>query len=196
MMEGVLGSLFVVLTALVALGLLVSWDWRWSVGALALQYLAAFAFVSASWPLELAAVKLVSGWMAASVLGLTRLGSLRERGLGPRLTETSFRILAAVLVALLVMGTAPRLASWISVVRLNQAWAALLLLGLGLLHIGLSASPFRIVLGLLTLFSGFEILYASVEVSTLVAGLQALLTLGIAFVGAYLMLSPEMEPLE
>ena len=46
------------------------------------------------------------------------------------------------------------------------------------------------------MLSGFEILYAAVELSTLVAGLQALITLGIAMTGAYLMSAPSMEPEE
>ena len=197
MAEGLLGTIFVIVTALIGIGLLISWDWRWSVGALALQYLAAFVFVSASWPLELAAVKLVSGWMAGSVLGLTLLTAHRpQQPESPAATVVVFRILAAALVVLLVMGTAPRLAAWAAVISLNQAWAGLLLIGMGLLHLGLSSAPLRITLGLLTIFSGFEVLYASVEVSTLVAGLQAVLTLGIAVVGAYLMLVPEMDPLE
>lgn len=196
MTGGISGIGFVGITVLIGISLLVSWDWRWSVGALALQYLAAFVFVSASWPLELAAVKLVSGWIAGSVLGLTLLGARQaeqERLMG---SAVLFRVLAAVLILLLVMGTAPRLSSWAAVIDLNQAWASLALIGLGLLHLGLSTSAFRIALGLLTFFSGFEILYASVEASTLVAGLQAVLTLGIAVAGAYLMLAPEMEPLE
>jgi hypothetical protein len=42
------------------------------------------------------------------------------------------------------------------------------------------------LLGLLTVLSGFEIVYSAVETSTLVAGLLAGVTLGIAVVGAYL----------
>lgn len=196
MTEGIFGTLFVVFTALIGASLLISWDWRWSVGALALQYLAAFVFVSASWPLELAAVKLVSGWMAGSVLGLTLLSTRQDDQQQSSGAVIVFRLLAAVLILLLVMGIAPRLADWAAAISLNQAWAALALIGLGLLHLGLSTSTFRIALGLLTFFSGFEVLYASVEASTLVAGLQAVLTLGIAIMAAYLMLAPEMDPLE
>ena len=58
---------------------------------------------------------------------------------------------------------------------------------------GLTALPLRIVLGLLTVFSGFEILYAVVETSTLVSGLLAGVSLGLALVGAYLMTVPTLE---
>lgn len=41
-------------------------------------------------------------------------------------------------------------------------------------------------MGLLTTISGFELMYAAVENSVLVAGLLAVVTLGLALVGAYL----------
>jgi hypothetical protein len=48
-------------------------------------------------------------------------------------------------------------------------------------------------LGLLTVLSGFEILYAAVESSILITGLLAAVTLGLAVVGAYLLTAPTME---
>ncbi len=63
---------------------------------------------------------------------------------------------------------------------------SLLLAGMGLLQLGTSAQPFRVVLGLLTVLSGFEIIYAAVESSTLVAALLAAINLSLALTGAYL----------
>jgi hypothetical protein len=57
---------------------------------------------------------------------------------------------------------------------------------MGLLHLGISAQPFRVVLGLLTVLAGFEILYAAVESSTLVAALLSAINLSLALAGAYL----------
>jgi hypothetical protein len=62
------------------------------------------------------------------------------------------------------------------------------------LQIGFSSSYFRTVIGILTFFSGFEILYAAVEASILVVGLLAVMNLGIALIGTYLILAPGMEP--
>jgi len=44
-----------------------------------------------------------------------------------------------------------------------------------------------VVTSLLIAISGFEILYAVVENSTLVAGLLAIVSIGVALVGAYLL---------
>ncbi len=49
------------------------------------------------------------------------------------------------------------------------------------------------IIGLLTALSGFEILYAAVETSVMVAGLQAIVTLGLALIGAYLLAVRGME---
>ena len=70
---------------------------------------------------------------------------------------------------------------------------ALTLAGLGMLHLSISAHPLRVVLGLLTFLSGFEILYATLETSTLVAGFLNLFNLGIALVGSYLLAAPTLE---
>jgi len=67
---------------------------------------------------------------------------------------------------------------------------------MGLLQLGLTALPLRITIGLLTVLSGFEILYAVVETSTLVSGLLAGVSLGLALVGAYLLTIPTMEEIE
>jgi len=107
-----------------------------------------------------------------------------------------FRLLAAGLVAMVVASSAPRVARWMPGVESEQVWGGLILIGIGLLHLGLTAQPLRVVLGLLTVLSGFEILYAAVESATLVAGLLAGVNLGLALVGAYLLVSPSLESAE
>jgi hypothetical protein len=195
MQEGLLGLVVVMLLAVTAITMIVNRDWRWALAALGLQYFLVFLLITPSWPLELAAVKLVTGWMAGSIFGYTRISAnleaSSERSRLP--SSAAFQGLAAGLVVLVVLASAPRLADLTNDISINQAWGGLLLIGLGLLQVGLSPSPFRIILGLLTLFSGFEILYAAVEASTLVAGLLAVVNLGIALVGSYLLLAPGME---
>ncbi len=197
MATNLFGSFIVILVAAAAIVVLVSRDWRLAIAGMAAQYLLAFVLVTPSWPLELAAVKLVAGWISISVLGVTRL-NLEE---GPEQkssvpTGRTFQILTATLILLVVAGAAPRLAGWTSAIGINQAWGGLLLIGMGLIQLGLRPGFFRSSLGLLTLFSGFEILYAAVEASTLVAGLLAVVSLGIALAGSYLLQAPGLEPQE
>ncbi len=177
------------LILLASLSLLLSRDWRWSIVALAGQYVGAGVLVLGSWPVEMAGVKLVAGWMAGAVLGTTRIGLPVEREEAP-LIGRLIRLLAAGLVLLVVFSSAPGAVVWLPEISLVQVWGASMLIGIGMLHLGFSGRPFRVILALLTVLTGFEILYASVESSTLVAGLLAGIHLSLALVGAYLMVAP------
>lgn len=190
-----LAFLAVVLVSLTSLVLLVGIDWRLGISTLALQYLGVFALVGLSWPLELAAVKLVAGWIAGAVLGMALIGLPEEArkseviGLGSVL----FRLLTAGLVWLVTFSIAPQLNAMIPGIKYEQVLGGIILIGMGLLQLGLTALPLRIIIGLLTALSGFEILYAVVETSALVSGLLAGVSLGLALVGAYLLTVPAME---
>ena len=196
--SGFIGLIILLLLLLCAAALLMSRDWRWVMGALGLQYFLAFLLVSSSWPLELAAVKLVAGWMAGAVLALTRMNlPIEPEEATKRLpTSPAFLVLSTFLVLLVVSGAAPALADWARQMSINQAWGGLILIGLGLLQVGLSGSNFRSVVGLLCLLSGFEILYAAVEASLLVAALLGVLNLGVGLAGSYLLQTPGTEQLE
>ncbi len=194
--SGLPGLIILALMLACAAALLMNRDWRWVLGALGLQYFLAFLMITSSWPLELAAVKLVAGWIAAALLGLTRLNLVEESKPDTRRLPTSppFLILSTLLVLLVVSGAAPALADWARQMSIDQAWGGLILVGMGLLQVGLSSSNFRSIVGLLCLLSGFEILYASVEASLLVAALLGVLNLSIALVGSYLLQAPAVEP--
>jgi hypothetical protein len=177
--------------------LLLSQNWRWSIVALAVQYLAVFALVIQVWPLGLSAVKLVAGWMAGAVLGASQPASELVEDPHTPTSALVFRFLVALLVWILAFTVTPVI---IAMVPLPPALVngAILLIGTGLVHLGMTTRPLRVLTGLLTTLSGFELLYAAVENSVLVAGLLAVVTLGLALVGAYLLdtLSGEEEPAE
>ena len=164
----------VFLVSLTGIILLVSSDWRISTAALTFQYVGVFVLVAMSWPLEMAIVKLVAGWMVCTVLAKAAAGApstnFEEQG---TIMNVIFRLLAAGLVGLVVASTVPRIFVWIPEIALEQLFGGWVLIGLGLLHLGLTSSAFRVILGLLTVLAGFEILYAAVETSVLVAGLLA-----------------------
>lgn len=186
-MGGLPGIAAVILIGITALTLLLSQDWRVSVVALAVQYAGVAVLVGMSWPVPLAVVKVVVGWMATAALGLTQIGQpfgMEERSWpGGRI----FRSVAASLVMLVIWTVSPGVTVWFSGVKNVQVVGGLILIGLGLLHLGMTARPLRVIIGLLTVLSGFEIFYAVVETSVLVAGLLAVVTLGLALVGAYLL---------
>jgi hydrogenase-4 membrane subunit HyfE len=195
-MPELVALLIVGLLIATSLVILITQDWRWSIGALSLQYLAIMVLVTQHWPLGLAVVKLVAGWMAGAVLGLSQLGqNAGEEEPGLR-TGRIFRLLAAGMVLLIVFSVAPKVSAWLPGVGLSTLQGGLTLIGIGLLQLGMTARPFRVTLGLLTVLAGFEVLYAAVELSVLVAGLLAAVTLGLALAGSYLMgLTVPEEPI-
>ena len=182
----------VILLGVTSIYLLVSQNWRTSILALAVQYLGVFWLVGLVWPFGLAAVKLVAGWMAGAVLSASQPSEdlLEEpRGGGSAL---AFRLVASGLIIALIVSATPALIARFPASR-EALDGGILLIGIGLLQLGMTTHPMRVILGLLTVLSGFEILYASLEESVLVAGLQAVITLGLALVGAYLLAVSSME---
>jgi hypothetical protein len=181
-----ISPLAVIVLVMTTLTLLLSQNWRLSILALAIQYLAVFVLVLQVWPFGLAAVKLIAGLMTGAVLGASQPAADmidEHQSSGPAFI---FRFLVAVLIWVLVFSIAP---ATVDLVPLPPSLVigAFLLIGMGLMQLGMTTRPLRVLLGLLTVLAGFELVYAAVERSVLVAGLLAVVTLGLALVGAYLL---------
>ena len=186
----------VILLAITSVGLLLARDWRWLIIFLSAQYFGMLILTLQHWPLGMASVKVVAGWMSAAILGMTRSGLPREdraerSNVLPR--GRLFRLFAAAMVFLIVSSVTPRVDMIMADAGFAVTSGSLLLVGMGLLHLGVSNHILRVTLGLMTALSGFEILYATVEVSILVAGLLAIINLGLAFVGSYLLIASNVE---
>lgn len=174
-----------------SVGLLLSRDWRWSLALLAGQYLAAFWLVTLHWPIGLASVKLVSGWMGIAALGMTRLSLSGEEETAEPFWphRRGFHLFLAGIVVLLTAAATARIEMILPGLGLPVVAGSLLLIEMGLIHLGITSQILRVILGLLTVLSGFEIMYAAVEGSILVAGLLAVVNLGLALVGSYLLVT-------
>jgi hypothetical protein len=183
--------LILVLIVCTATGLLFSRDWRWSLGMLAFQYLGVFWMVQTHWSLSMAAVKLVTGWMACAVLGIAKLNTKTEEETEAIwLQGRLFHVFASAMVISVTFALSLRVVTWLGLSH-PVAWGGLLLIGLGLLHLGITSKPFQVIIGLLTVFAGFEGAYASVETSALVTALLAVVNLGLALAGAYFLLGAQ-----
>ena len=195
-MPEILQSFLVALLFICGAGILLVPSRRLMTGLLALQYIGVFLLVSVSWPLEIAVVKLVAGWMASAVLFLTYQnlpGPTIEGRMDSILPVTSFRGFAALLIGVSVYSLVPTALRWFLGATYQQVLGGLWLLGLGLLQLLLTRDSLRIIIGLLTVISGFEILYATLEASVLMTGLLAILNIGFAFLGSYLIMASNLE---
>jgi hypothetical protein len=173
--------------------LLTGRDWRWMIAALAVQYIGVFLLVTLSWPLATAVIKVIAGWMAGAILGTSQVAeSLRaEEQSWP--SGRVFRILASGLVWMVIFSAAPAMIEWLPRIGIEHVLGGFILIGMGLLQLGLTAHPLRVVLGLLTMLSGFEIIYAGLESSLLVAGLLAGVNLALALAGTFMLNSISLE---
>lgn len=160
-------------------------DWRASIGLLGIQYLAMFLVVMLMWPFSVALIKLMVGWMVATVLSTSGAAQadFSEEQLMPM--GRIFRITLAALLLIMVLSVAPQLTELMPEINIWVMRCGLLSLCLGLAHVGISTRPFRIILGLLTVLTGFEIVYAAVEVSFLVIGLLAGVNMALSLAGVY-----------
>jgi hypothetical protein len=186
----------VILVTLISIYIFISKDWRLALFAVVVQYACVFILVSTTWPMGMAAVKMVAGWMAGAILGIAMLyipGAWPEAEKTLRF-GTAFRILAACILSLAITSLVLHSEAWFPGLSIPIRWGSFFLIGIGLLQLSLTSHPLRVVIGLLPTLSGFEIIYATVESSTLVSGLLAVVTLGLALVGAYLIIGPTMEP--
>jgi hypothetical protein len=185
----------VILLFATSAGLLIVRDWRWSIILLAAQYFGMFILILQHWPLGMASVKVVAGWMSAAILGMTRSGlpadEFDNEGIWPR--GRLFRLFMAGMVVMIVAAVTPGVDTIMADAGYPVTGGSLLLIGIGLLHLGTTSYILRVVIGLMTVLSGFEILYSAVEGSILVAGLLAVINLGLALVGAYLLTAENAE---
>ena len=172
--------------------LLINRDWRLSLGALAVQYVAAFWLVTRHLPFVMGSAKLITGWMVVAALGMTRLGlsteeDEKEASILPN--GQWFRIVLILVVALVTAGATPRVESAIPGLGLPVIAGSLLLMGAGVAHLGMTSDRLNVILGLLTMLTGFEVLYAAIESSILLAGLLAVTNLGLGIAGSYLLVA-------
>lgn len=189
-MNGIIGTASLLLVMLTTLTIIWSPRWRWVILALAVQYGVVFLLVSQVWPFSLAAVKLIAGWMAGAVLGASQGGGEGDKkpiSLAGRL----FRIFASFIIFVVIFSITQEPPEWLPVAKLPLT-SGLILISMGLFQLGLAARPLQVIIGLLTALSGFEVIYAAVVSSVLVAGLLTMMTLGLALAGAYWMV-PQTE---
>jgi hypothetical protein len=136
--------------------------------------------------------------MSAAILGMTRSGlaspDSAEEEAWPR--GRPFRLFAAGIVALIVTVVTPSVDTIMADAGFPVTSASLLLIGIGLLHLGITAHTLRVTIGLMTVLSGFEVLYSAVEGSVLVAALLAVINLGLALVGSYLLIASNSQETE
>ncbi|HAV75775.1 MAG TPA: hypothetical protein DCX53_00310 [Anaerolineae bacterium] len=187
----------VLILAFTSVGVMLVRDWRWLIILLAVQYGGMFILALQHWPIGMAAVKVIAGWMSAAILGMTRSNLVDDQNDNDALPQGRlFRLIAAFIVILIVTSGAPLVDAMMADAGLAVSAGSLLLIGMGLLHLGVTDRVLQVTIGLMTIIAGFEILYTAVESSVLVAALLAVVNLGLALAGSYLMIASSAREAE
>lgn len=158
---------------------------------LALQYLGMAWLSGLALPVSVAAVKFVAGILACLILAVSYIGYVRlnrteYRGALP--SGRIFRLVAVGLVVAAAWGLGR--SNWMGLpdLRGEAIQGATFSLALGVLQLGLFIDPSGVGFGLLTLLSGFEIIYSALEPSLAVIALLSMIHLGVAIVVGYLLM--------
>jgi len=172
-----------ILSGITAGVIIVSEDHRIRLGMLALQYICVTSLVGLNLPANIAIIKLISGWLACILLGVTiiQIGRNKKSVITGALPKGwVFKMIAVLLVSTSAIGIGTfRLFDILGIQRVSIA-STVLLIGLGILQLGLTEQPIGVGMGLLTIMSGFEILYSSLEPSLVVMALLASIHIGIS----------------
>lgn len=189
--------IFIGMIMLSSMVVLVLPRFRWVVAALVVQYLAAFWFTTSILPVGLAAVKLLIGWMIVALLASETVTIEKSWDVNAALSSKLLMAVVLVIMWIVIFLAVPTIQSWLYVPSTLVLGGMVLLVG-GIIQIGLSSQTARVCIGLLTFFSGFEIIYAALEQSVLVSGLLGLVNIGIGLAGLFLTMrtsnAPEVIP--
>lgn len=176
-----------ILILLTTLVLLLSPKFVWALIALGVQYFAAFWIVSLAIPLGLSLVKFLVGLMIVALF----VSILRQAEPAWKSEDSNSGLLIKVgvmiVIWIVVLISIPQAQMWFPVQPVVLTGSLLLIMS-GFIQIGLTHHVLRICVGLLTLMSGFELLNSAIELSVLVSALLAIINVGIALVGFFLVL--------
>lgn len=209
-LRGMPVAYLVLLTGLV---IAIVWDWRLSLLALAVQYVAAsLLFVDVLEP-RLAVVKLFVGAFICLILyfAARQASALQEAateranrvsadtrsdGGGGRRegTTLAFRTFLALMVALAALALSGRAGYRLPAVPAHVNLAIYALAGMGLLLLALTTRPLTAGMGLLMVMSGFELFYNTLEQSTGMLIMLATANMILALTVSYLAQLSGKEP--
>jgi hypothetical protein len=185
-------SILILAAVAAALLMLLSDSWRWTIAGLAIQYLVVFLLVAQIWPIGLAAIKLVAGWLAGVLLSMAKSPrQLEETFFSPR-SARIFRLFSAGLILMIVFAVTPSVNTLLPI-PYHYLLIGLMLIGMGVLQFGISQRYLRVILGLLTLLSGFEVIYSSLEGSALLAAILAAITLALGLIGSTILMNDQPQ---
>jgi hypothetical protein len=179
--------------------LVIADDKRVKIGLLASQYLLVSVLLNAESLQVLVVIKVVTGITVSLVLINTAIQIGKVHHLSERIdipASLPFRMIAVLLVTTASIGIGRSEFVSIPGIRPEALTAALLLGGMGLLHVSLFERPSDVAIGVFSLLNGFEMVYVSLESSIAVMALLTIVHIAVAVVIGIIELDVEDSDLQ
>lgn len=159
-------------------------DWKWRLACLSMVQLIAFLLIAQIWPIALAAVKLLSGWIGIAILGSSLLVIDEQSGTEQNSSFRLFKFALTSLTWMVIIVLVQRLNIWLPI-SYTHLFSGLVFFLCGILFVSIHHSIIEAITGLLIFLAGFDIIYSSLEGSALVTGIYAVVVLLISLLGRY-----------
>jgi len=181
----IINSTLIFISIFLSGAILILTDWRWKMAGLAVIQLIGFILILQIWPIALASVKLISGWMGIAVMSAT-MASNRELRISETLTSARvYKLMLAAFSWIVIAASVERLNSWLPIPYTNL-FIGLVFFFCGILYFSQEVEINGIAIGLLIFLSGFDVIYSSLEGSALVTGIYGLIVILISIISSYL----------
>ena len=179
-------NVFLIILSIVLSGaILVLEDRRHRLAVLAIIELIGFILIVQIWPIALALVKLISGWMGIALLSFAFIPSDIKKESNEPIPSKIFRLMLGVFGWIIVLTSIQGLNEWLPISYTNL-FIGLIFFIIGMISLSLGLKTFDIILSLLVFLQGFDIIYSSLEGSALVTAMFAVIIISICLTGSFL----------
>jgi hypothetical protein len=182
-----------ILLVITSFGVLVDLEWKINSALMALQYFATFFLLMVFWPINMSGSFLIAGWVSVLIIVMTDQNIKRtdRPEINTFSLEKLFRLFTGGLVLLIIVTSYSNISNWFPSATPPLLISSLNLIFIGFLMIGMSQKIDRVIFGLLTIMTGFEIAFTQVDNSVLMVALLCLILMSISLVGSFLMNNAE-----
>jgi len=181
----IINAFLIILSIVLSGAILVLEDRRYRLAVLAVIELIGFILIVQIWPIALALVKLISGWMGIALLSFAFIPSDIKKESNEPIPSKIFRLMLGVFGWIIVLTSIQGLNEWLPISYTNL-FIGLIFFIIGMISLSLGLKTFDIILSLLVFLQGFDIIYSSLEGSALVTSMFAVIIISICLTGSFL----------
>lgn len=181
----IINAFLIILSIVLSGAILVLEDRRHRLAVLAIIELIGFILIVQIWPIALALVKLISGWMGIALLSFAFIPSDIKKESNEPIPSKIFRLMLGVFGWIIVLTSIQGLNEWLPISYTNL-FIGLIFFIIGMISLSLGLKTFDIILSLLVFLQGFDIIYSSLEGSALVTAMYAVIIISICLTGSFL----------